>query len=71
MPVYAYVCQECGARFEQFHRYSESGQLTRCPNGHSQIRKVWNAPAVQFKGKGFYVTDQRAKAAAAHEYSVE
>ena len=48
MPVYNYVCSECGARFEQKHSFDEADLPVICP--------------VVFKGSGFYVTDHRANA---------
>ena len=61
MPVYNYVCSECGARFEQKHSFEDADLPVICPNGHIHTRKLWSAPTVVFKGSGFYVTDHRAK----------
>jgi putative FmdB family regulatory protein len=56
MPVYEYECAVCGMRFS--HRRSYGGpDPAACPNGHEEIQRVFVAPAVIFKGSGFYVTD--------------
>ena len=58
MVTYEYKCLECGTRFELECRYGESAPCpTACPNGHTRVRRVYSAPRVFFKGKGFYVTD--------------
>jgi putative FmdB family regulatory protein len=59
MPTYNYVCELCGARFEKNVRFSDNPNQAECPNGHAQTRRVFTAPAVVFKGKGFYITDSR------------
>jgi putative FmdB family regulatory protein len=59
MPTYNFVCETCGSKFEKFMRFSESLLTVECPNHHTQVRRVFSAPAVVFKGKGFYVTDSR------------
>lgn len=59
MPVYAFVCSECGQEFEKHLAFSEADKKVVCPNGHSQVRKLINLPAVIFRGSGFYVTDHR------------
>ena len=59
MPVYEFVCEKCGARFEKQVRFSEDPDHVVCPNGHVQTRRVFTPPTIVFKGKGFYVTDNR------------
>lgn len=61
MPFYNYVCKECGAHFEQWHSFKDADVRVVCPNGHVQTMKVMTAPAVVYKGSGFYVTDHRAR----------
>lgn len=62
MPLYEYVCETCGARFEQAHTFAEADGAI-CPNGHRRARRLVSAPAVIFRGSGWYVTDSRAKKA--------
>ncbi len=61
MPVYTFVCPICGARFEKQVSFNGDIEELRCPNGHTHVRKVFSAPAVIFKGSGWYSTDHRAK----------
>ena len=59
MPTYQYACTECGHSFEQFQSFSEDA-LTVCPTCQGDLRKVFNAVGVVFKGSGFYRTDSRS-----------
>jgi putative FmdB family regulatory protein len=59
MPVYSFICSVCGERFERKSSFSEDHMHFVCPNGHEQVRRVYSAPAVFYKGSGFYVTDHR------------
>jgi putative FmdB family regulatory protein len=61
MPVYRYVCAECGNHFELWQSFRDADKQVVCPRGHKQTRKVLSVPAVVFKGSGFYVTDHRSK----------
>jgi putative FmdB family regulatory protein len=61
MPVYNYVCDECGAQFDQYLPFQDAGKKVSCPKGHAHTRKIISAPSVVFKGSGFYVTDHRNK----------
>lgn len=56
MPLYEYECQSCGRRTELLQRFSDE-PLTACPECGGKVRKLLSAPAVQFKGSGWYVTD--------------
>jgi len=60
MPTYQYRCTECGHDLEAVQKFSDAA-LTECPSCHGQLRKVYNAVGVVFKGSGFYRTDSRAK----------
>jgi len=54
MPTYQYQCDVCGVIFElHFHLNDEKGEIV-CPNGHSKVHRVYSAPFIEFKGKGFY-----------------
>ena len=63
MPNYEYLCKKCGHRFEQIRKFSDK-QLRKCPECGGVIEQVISAPAVQFKGSGWYVTDYPKKGAA-------
>jgi putative FmdB family regulatory protein len=62
MPNYEYLCKDCGHRFEQIRKFSDK-QLRKCPECGGVIEQVISAPAVQFKGSGWYVTDYPKKGA--------
>jgi putative FmdB family regulatory protein len=57
MPLYEYECASCGHRFELIQRFSDP-PAERCKAcGGGPIHKLLSAPAIQFKGTGWYVTD--------------
>lgn len=60
MPVYEYLCQACGLRFEKVQSFSAT-PLTECPSCGGSVHRVIQPVGVIFKGSGFYVTDNRGK----------
>ena len=61
MPIYEYVCRSCGQKTEVIQRVNEA-HLKVCPHCGGKLKKAISAPAIQFKGSGWYVTDYaRAK----------
>lgn len=60
MPIYEYQCQSCGKRTEVLQRFDEA-PLAACPQCGGEVKKLVSAPAVQFKGSGWYVTDYAGK----------
>ena len=61
MPIYEYVCEDCGKRTEVIQRIGER-PIRLCPHCGGRVKKKVSAPAIQFKGTGWYVTDYaRAK----------
>ncbi|HEU4403345.1 MAG TPA: zinc ribbon domain-containing protein [Candidatus Polarisedimenticolia bacterium] len=61
MPLYEYECRKCHHRFERIQQYSEP-LVTRCPKCKTgRVDKLPSAPAVQFKGTGWYITDYGRK----------
>ncbi len=59
MPLYEYQCAECG-RFELIRKFSDA-PLSSCPTCGKDVQKLPSAPAIQFKGSGWYVTDYARK----------
>ncbi len=57
MPLYEYQCEECGERFERIRKFSDPPLDEPCPKCGGRVRKLISSPAIQFKGKGWYVTD--------------
>ena len=60
MPLYEYQCTKCGHRFEKIQKFSDK-PIRKCPECGSRVEQVVSAPAVQFKGSGWYVTDYAKK----------
>lgn len=60
MPLYEYQCETCGHRFEAIQKFSDA-PLEICPKCGAAVRKLQSAPAFQFKGAGWYVTDYAKK----------
>ena len=59
MPRYDFTCATCGQTFEKNLPFGASQAVVRCPSGHRKVHRVYSAPAVMYKGSGFYVTDHR------------
>ena len=64
MPTYQYRCTECFDELEVVQKFTDNA-LTTCPECSGDLRKVFNAVGVVFKGSGFYATDNRTKGKAA------
>jgi putative FmdB family regulatory protein len=60
MPLYEYECKKCGHRFEKIQKFSDK-MIKKCPDCGGAVEQVISAPAVQFKGSGWYVTDYAKK----------
>ena len=64
MPLYEYQCKKCGHRFEKIQKFSDK-MVKKCPDCGGPVEQMISAPAVQFKGSGWYVTDYAKKSHAA------
>lgn len=62
MPTYEYACTACGQHSEVFQRFDEA-PLTTCASCGGELRKVFHAAGIVFKGSGFYATDNRSRKA--------
>jgi putative FmdB family regulatory protein len=60
MPLYEYECDACGHRFETIQKFADP-PLERCPKCGGPVHKLQSAPAFQFKGSGWYITDYARK----------
>jgi putative FmdB family regulatory protein len=60
MPLYEYECKKCHHRFERIQKFS-ARHLKKCPDCGGPVEQMISAPAVQFKGTGWYVTDYPKK----------
>jgi putative FmdB family regulatory protein len=56
MPLYEYRCDDCGDIFEVIQKFSDEPLSVHEGCGGKVVR-VLSAPALQFKGTGWYVTD--------------
>lgn len=59
MPLYEYECPTCGT-FELIRKFSDA-PVVACPTCGREVVKLQSAPAFQFKGTGWYVTDYARK----------
>jgi putative FmdB family regulatory protein len=61
MPLYEYLCDACGHRFEKIQKFSDP-LIDECPKcGAKDVHKLVSSPAIQFKGSGWYITDYAKK----------
>jgi putative FmdB family regulatory protein len=59
VPLYEYQCDRDG-RFVLIRKFSDP-PLKKCPKCGGPIQRLPSAPAIQFKGTGWYVTDYAKK----------
>ena len=60
MPTYEYTCKKCGQNTEAVQSFHDA-PLTVCPHCGGELRKVFGAVGITFKGSGFYKTDSRPR----------
>lgn len=60
MPLYEYKCKKCRKHTERIENYS-GPHLKKCPHCGGAVERTITAPAIQFKGSGWYVTDYAGK----------
>jgi len=60
MPLYDYECQQCHRHTEKIQKFSDA-PLTECPHCGGHIERVLHAPAVAFKGGGWYADGYGSK----------
>jgi putative FmdB family regulatory protein len=60
VPLYEYRCRKCGALNEKIQKFSDA-PLTKCDKCGGRLVRLISAPAIQFKGSGWYVTDYARK----------
>jgi putative FmdB family regulatory protein len=64
MPIYEYQCTKCNERTEVIQKFSDPPYAV-CDKCGGDVRKLMSAPAIQFKGSGFYKTDYASAASKA------
>lgn len=60
MPLYEYQCAKCKRRTEKIESMN-GPRLKKCPHCGGKVEQMLTAPAIQFKGSGWYVTDYAGK----------
>ena len=60
MPIYEYECRKCKAHMEVFQKISDKPP-SKCRKCGGKMERKISAPAIQFKGSGWYVTDYASK----------
>jgi len=60
VPLYEYKCLKCGRHTDKIERVS-GPHLKKCPHCGGKVESVITAPAIKFKGSGWYVTDYAGK----------
>jgi putative FmdB family regulatory protein len=53
MPLYEYECTTCHKHTEKIQKFSDP-EITVCPHCGGSLERVLSAPAVSFKGHGWY-----------------
>jgi putative FmdB family regulatory protein len=53
MPLYEYECTTCHRRTEKIQKFSDP-EITVCPYCTGHLERVISAPAISFKGGGWY-----------------
>lgn len=60
MPLYEYRCLDCDRSLEVIQKFSDP-DLVDCSECGGTLEKVLSAPAIRFKGSGWYVNDYAQK----------
>jgi putative FmdB family regulatory protein len=63
LPLYEYKCLKCGRKTEKIENVN-GPHLKKCPHCGGKVEAMVSAPAIQFKGSGWYVTDYGGKKSA-------
>lgn len=57
-PIYEYLCEQHSIT-ELTASMGEAPHFIKCPICDEDIPRVYSTPAIQFKGSGFYKTDNK------------
>ena len=68
MPLYAYRCTACGHKFEKIQKFGAKQEKV-CPKCGGVLERPLTAPALNFKGAGWYVNDYAAKSSSSEASS--
>ena len=56
MPLHEYLCKKCGEKIEIIQKFSDA-PLTKCTSCGGKLERLLFAPAIKFKGSGWYIND--------------
>jgi putative FmdB family regulatory protein len=56
VPLYEYACKKCGKHVDKIEKV-DGPHLKKCPTCGGPVERMASAPAIQFKGSGWYVND--------------
>ncbi|MFP4647449.1 MAG: FmdB family zinc ribbon protein, partial [Candidatus Acetothermia bacterium] len=72
MPLYRYVCEQCGHSFKILYTHDKDGHKPTCPECESSsVKRVISSVGIRFKGDGFYRTDYKDNGGVANSNSSE
>jgi putative FmdB family regulatory protein len=60
MPLYEYCCTDCNKSLEVIQKFSDPDPAD-CSECGGRLERVLSAPAIRFKGSGWYVNDYARK----------
>ena len=60
MPLYEYACLKCGRHTDKIEPVA-GPHLKKCPHCGGKVESVITAPAIKFKGSGWYINDYASK----------
>ncbi|WP_181416916.1 FmdB family zinc ribbon protein [Nitrospira lenta] len=60
MPIYEYLCHDCSYTFELKQSMKDEAIAT-CSKCGKSVSRIISAPAIMFKGSGWYITDYSDK----------
>jgi len=58
LPLYEYQCRACGVSMDIRHGFDETNREA-CPACGGELRRVFSASGIVFKGSGFYINDSK------------
>ena len=64
MPTYEYACRGCGRSLEVVQSFHDA-PLTTCESCGGELRKVFSAAGLIFKGSGWHIKDYAGKGGSA------
>ncbi len=70
MPIYEYQCTKCREVCEVLQKAKDKPPA-KCPKCGGPVIKIASSPAIQFKGKGWYITDYAKKSSVPSETKAE